>query len=364
MSLTVLQEMLHHVLSGNPGAGTSAIHPSQSHPQNATGRLPSVRDAPRPVWGNSADATQGQADGFAAAAHGDRYQGYPLGSVSSHCASSHSPITSIPGNQMSGIRPENHPTQPPWQTTQHHMISNAPPQSVSTNSGSSGLSQSFFASYPTPQTTEHPPGNFASQSSQSSSLSFPGGELSGSRAGLHAPYESVSAHSQDPTDHHHSTTGYPLSRSHSHQSAAFQHEGHPDPSTRNPPLHAYASQPSFSHHQYQVTDMARTQSGPGHSSQGFPAAPGNKGSAQYYQNPLVQAGVQQYLPQHQGNHTTAAGVYPGTGYPYHPPSDVQRHWSNSQVSSRVAASDSQFVSGPWASSTPPSSGPQHPHRYD
>jgi hypothetical protein len=63
------------------------------------------------------------------------------------------------------------------------------------------------------------------------------------------------------------------------------------------------------------------------------------------------------LPQQHVSHHSAAPQYPlGTSTAYH------NQQSAAPVSSRIATSDPQFVSGPWASSTatPPTSGQNQP----
>jgi hypothetical protein len=63
------------------------------------------------------------------------------------------------------------------------------------------------------------------------------------------------------------------------------------------------------------------------------------------------------LPQQHVSHHSAAPQYPsGTSTAHH------NQQSAAPVSSRIATSDPQFVSGPWASSTatPPTSGQNQP----
>ncbi|KAJ5623938.1 hypothetical protein N7510_000247 [Penicillium lagena] len=157
-----------------------------------------------------------------------------------------------------------------------------------------------------------------------------------------------------------SVSGYPLSRSHSeHGPNGPPHIPLGFPNATHPPFSRYMPQPNL-HGRFQGASL--TQPGTVTSSH---TAPTFQTGPQYSQNPLVQASINRYLPsqiQHPGGGTF---VYTGTAqqhstYPIpgdRPAGDSNQGPGNVLESSRTAASDPQFVSGPWASpSTPPTSG--------
>lgn len=112
--------------------------------------------------------------------------------------------------------------------------------------------------------------------------------------------------------------------------------------------------------------MGRTQSGPGGNSLGFPATSETQGNAQNYRNPLVQASVQQYIPQQQTGYFGGTSLHhdPVSFRQAEPPTSHQEEWSSTNMPLRTAASDPQFVSGPWASPTPSRGDPPRAPRYD
>lgn len=176
--------------------------------------------------------------------------------------------------------------------------------------------------------------------------------------GSYASYTSNSIMGQP-----HSVSGYPLSRSHSEHGPnappqipfSFQNATHP-------PTSRYIPQPNFHGH---VHGASLTQPGTAISSHTVLGAPTLQTGPQYYQNPLVQAGVNRYLPS-QIHQPSSGTVYTGTAQQHnaYPGQGDRRPAGDSNPGvgpvlepSRTAASDPQFVSGPWASSsTPPTSG--------
>lgn len=151
----------------------------------------------------------------------------------------------------------------------------------------------------------------------------------------------------------------------SRQSKAAQcHQNYGSSNTPQLFMHPYSSG-SVAQGQYESTSMGRTQSGPDMKPLGFPATTETQRDAQNYQNPLVQAALQQYLPQRHSLHATRGNDPRGAGQPHQvsTPSSSRNQWTGTNTSLRTAASDPQFVSGPWASSTPPTHVPPQPPRY-
>lgn len=155
----------------------------------------------------------------------------------------------------------------------------------------------------------------------------------------------------------------PLSRSHSEHGpngpppilSGFQNATHP-------PVSRYMPQSNL-HGHLQGTSL--TQPGTVTSFHTVPGALTSQPGPQYYQNPLVQAGVNRYLPSQVCQPGSGTSAYTGTAQQHNAyPSQGDRPASESNQGagpvlepSRTAASDPQFVSGPWASSsTPPNSG--------
>ncbi|KAJ5924426.1 hypothetical protein N7466_008613 [Penicillium verhagenii] len=151
---------------------------------------------------------------------------------------------------------------------------------------------------------------------------------------------------------------------HNHPSTRIQEQlGNDLISPGNLQTHGYPQQPIPSHAQYASTNMASSQTGTGFNSMVFPPAPEPHNIGQFYQNPLAQASLHQYLPQQQS--IDPGGNITGAGYPhkYLQSSGQYNQWPNADSHmSRISASDPQFVSGPWGS-TPPTSGPPPPTRY-
>jgi hypothetical protein len=274
-----------------------------------------------------------------------------------------------PGNQRSGlVQTGFSPSQPAWQFGGHHTKSSHPLQPSSDHYSLTNLSQPFYGSQPIPQTSGQHPGEPASRSSQPSIPYHTESAHSGNQVEMQQPRDSLSAQSHGNANQGNNIASHPLSRSQSHQSAGYQHDQQDGPapgSNTQPSMHDYGPQLTNGQSSYQSTDMARTQLGPRFNSMVFPATPSAHGGAQHYQNPIVQAGVHHYLHQ-QPQSSAQSDVTNQNMASYHPHSSQstihQGQWTTSASASRIAASDPQFVSGPWASSMPPTSGPpQQPH---
>lgn len=193
-----------------------------------------------------------------------------------------------------------------WQPEQQHVPSNAYTQFPPPQSGPSGMSQPIHSTYATTQSAQDALGAFMSHS----------------------------LHSENP------------------QQSRYAQQHAPYGTAVHPSSHVYPP-PSTTYSQYHSTSMGRTQSGPGVNSLGFPATPEAQGDAQNYRNPLVQAGLQQYISQQHAGYPSGGSVHPGPGRTRQaePPPGPQGEWSTTNMPLRTAASDPQFVSGPWSSST-------------
>lgn len=196
-----------------------------------------------------------------------------------------------------------------WQAKQQRAASHAHTQRPPPQSGSLGYSQPFYNTYSTAQGAESALGSFV-------------------------------GHSLPPANPQHSK--------YAQQQAPY------GTAVQQPSSHLYPSS-SAAYSRYHSTSMGRTQSGPGVHSLGFPATPETQGNAQNYRNPLVEAGIQQYIPQQHTGYPSSGSVHPGLGHSHQagPSRGRQDEWLSTNMPLRTAASDPQFISGPWASSTPP-----------
>jgi hypothetical protein len=317
----------------------------------------------QPTWGSHAPMTQMLPSGPSADPATEQYRSFHMGVQQPSEMSAYVASIAYPGNQRSGlVQPWFSPSQPAWQLGEPHNKSSHLPQPSSDHYSISSLSQPFYGSQPIPQTSGQHLGDPSSRSSQPSIPYHPGSAHSGNQVETQQPRSSLSAQSHGNANPANHMASHPLSRSQSHQSAGLQHDqqdGLAAGSHAQPSVHDYGPQLSNGQSSYQSTDMSRAQLGTGFNSMVFPAAPSAHGGAQHYQNPIVQAGVHHYLPQ-QHQSSTQSDVTTQHRANYH--SHSSQSWTNSASASRIAASDPQFVSGPWASSTPPTSGPpQQPH---
>lgn len=279
-----------------------------------------------------------------------RYRSFPIDSQQPSRISAYGPSMAYAGNQHSSfIHPGIPPSHPQWQLEGHQTKSNNVPQPSSDHYSLSSLSQRFHGSNAIPQTSGLHSGGSASRSSHPSIVSQPGNAYNGNQA--------------NPAN---TLAGHLLSRSQSHQNTGFPYEqqaGLAAVSYAQPSSHDDGPPPPNAQGSFQNPDILRMQHGIGFNSAFFPAAPTAHG-AQIYHNPTMQAGVHQYLPpQPQGSSQNDGTNHHAANY--HPqPSQFTAHqgqWTTPTSASRIAASDPQFVSGPWASSTPPASGPPQPH---
>jgi len=331
VSLMVLKESQHRGSSGNTGMGSAGVFPGHLH--QSMGQQAFAQPYPRTHWGRS-----GSAEHIT-----DPYQGHALGPMPFLQRSAHG----APASHIPNVGFEHHLPEPQWRVPQQPVLSN----STSQWTGSSNLSQPLFVSQYASQGSGQSAGNLAPQSLQFSNHSILDGNPNAS--GFEPMHESFARHPDGSMDHSNPSMEYPLARSHSQHGASYHQQGFPDPAAMVHPPQGYQSQPSSSRGEYHSTSMARAQSGPGFGSLGFPAVPDAHGNAHEYQNPLVQVGAQQYLPkQHASHHGIAHQYYAAS------PTAHQGQRSDAPASVRIAPSDSQFVSGPWASSTatPPSPG--------
>ncbi|KAJ6116013.1 hypothetical protein N7523_006430 [Penicillium sp. IBT 18751x] len=325
--------------SQNMGMGPTGAH--SFHPQHVMGQQAFGQPYPGTHWVGHGDGSQGRSEFFNQSHPDSSYQGHGLKEqvqfpqqVGAH---------GNPAGHLHNLRPEHRPHEPQWQTTQQPALSNPPSQWM----GSSNLPQFYPGSQYTSQAIGNSSSNMAPQSSHFSDPSLSNSESSGSRTGQEPMHKSFNT---NPGGQLQSPMGYSPDESHAQQDASLYRKGFSDLASGARSAQAYQSQPSSAHGHYHSTSMARTQSGPGFAALGFPAAPDTHGNAHQYQNPLVQVGAQQYLPQQQADH-------PRTTHQYHPGSSTgqQGQQSGASTSSRIARSDPVFVSGPWASSTPPTS---------
>jgi hypothetical protein len=300
----------------------------------------------------------------------ERYRSFPIDSQQPSHISAYAPSVAYTGNQHSGfIHSAISPSQPQWQLDGHETKPSHVHQPSSVQYSLSSLSQPFHGSNAIPQTSGLHSGGSASRSSHPSIAPQPGNAYSGNQAETQYTRGSLSAHPHANANAANNLTGHPLSRSKSHQSAGYQYEqqaGLAAASYAHPFSNNCGAQLPNAHGSFQSPDMLQIQPGGiGFNSGVFPASSSAHGGAQLYQNPIVQAGVRQYLPplpqsSSQNDGTSHNGAH------YHPQhgqfSAQQGQWTTPIGTSRIAASDPQFVSGPWASSTPPASGlPQSHH---
>ncbi|KAJ5115299.1 WW/Rsp5/WWP [Penicillium alfredii] len=363
-SLIALQDPLQQKSSGHLNMIQPPFWAGQAHPRcNVAGQPSLDRGIHQLPWGHG----QGTVQGPPVLSHEQRRESYQAFSAgpAQHGLPTQPWTATLLAPHINGVRAEPPPPQPQWQAAPQAAFANALPHYTLPNAASSNVSQAYFGTYPSRQNTENCAAGFGNLSTQSSDVSHPRADPRPKPQVFVPVYDTHSSHtSLTLPEQGHSLSGHPLSRSHSHQSVAFPQQLEPSSSSNSQPS-GYPPRPNSQSH-YHGISMARTHSGPGmaHPSQN----PTNE--APQYQNPLVQAGVNQYLSQNQAKHTLGATEYPGAAQYHqtlhHQPSRSPGHsqrWNDMSPDSRLAASDPHFVSGPWASSTPPTSGPSQPaHR--
>ncbi|KAJ5989196.1 hypothetical protein N7481_004406 [Penicillium waksmanii] len=340
----------------NYGAGPSTFFPSHDHMQ-PNGEYQSLA--------GNASSSQVHAGGYTQQHPPGSHSGFALGSQHSQ----------LPVNNIEATMAQSHlssihavpPPEPQWHPSQQPLVSNAPTESVSTGFGST-TSQPIYRSYPTPHTVGASPREFASRSSQSSNPSRSGSDFAFSRENSQSMHGSLPMHLPRETENIPTGAAQSMSRTHSQQASILPpHANHgPGSVTQSPHGYQPQPQPPTSHSQYQATDLSRAQSGTAYNSAEY-SAPELQSGVPNYQNPLVQAGMHQYLPSPQRIHyKQAADPMVGPGQPSQseiPPGYPNQWETSASTAVRSAASDPQFVSGPWAS-TPPTAGPPQPPRYE
>ncbi|KAJ5584688.1 uncharacterized protein N7459_004488 [Penicillium hispanicum] len=331
------------------GNGSTLFHPANAYPAHAMGQQALTQDLFRPHWGNSTEMTQGHQSGIGVGMNKAPFQPFTSDPYR-HNSSAYQPSGTLREGHIPSPGGGFPPSQPQWQLNQQPPFPHAPHQSIAPNFGTADLSQSFYGSCLTPQTTAQSPGDFASRSSLSSNPSLRGGDFGASRDNLQATQDPFLSNSRIGMDHTQSILGSPMSRSHLQQSTTFQQSRGPGPVGYFPP-YGYSSQSPIVQGQRHSTTMARTHSGTTYNSIASPTSLENHGRAHDYQNTPMQAGAQQYLP-HQPDNTSGTSGPLGVSQGQSTIPDLRQ--------SRIAASDPQFISGPWASSTPPTSTPQAP----
>ena len=255
-----------------------------------------------------------------------------------------------------------HPRQPQWQLEARSTKSSNMSQPPSDHDSMSSLSRPFFGSNPFFQPTEQHTGEPTSRPSQSSTSSHLASSYSGNHEETPQPRSSLAAYSYADKTQVTSLAGHPLSRSPSQQNWGFPHDQRKDlaGSHAEPSLYDYGPHLSNGQNLYQNSCMSQMPPDSVFNSSRLPATQGTLGGAQHYQNPIIQAGVLHYLPpQPQSGTQNDAISQHGTHYhsQFRQLPLNQSPWVTSANGSRIAASDPKFVSGPWASFSPPTTGP-------
>lgn len=300
-------------------------------------------------WGHNPNGPTPQATGFNPQHHTGHYSTLAANPQTSHQMPSFSPSAPMHEGQAPEPRTDLHPPQPEWRVGQQQSLQRGPQQDFSIPPGLSSGPQPYLGL----NGAAHPPdwsrGEFASQPSSSSNPLLPGSNYNG-RLGLNTSSDAA-MHMQMHATNAQNTAAYPLSRSQSHHGTLYQQTGHALDSVGSASSHGFSQQsPPYPYDQYSSASMARTQSGTGFNSMVFPPASETQSGAQYYQNPLVQAGMHQYLHQPQ-KQQSGDSVTPGYSIQNQHAAGQENPWATSDPRlSRSAASDPQFISGPWGSS--------------
>ncbi|KAJ5634143.1 hypothetical protein N7528_001985 [Penicillium herquei] len=320
--------------SGNMAIASSSYYSNNPNPTHMGGQQSLVGNP----WTQTPNDLAAQGSGYNFQLHQGSYQNMPADPQLSHQMQAY-PSTVMQDRQGPGPRADLNPPQPQWRTEQPHQ--RALQQSLPANTGTISPPQSFYPSNQSPQANDWSRGEFPPRSLESSNPSLQGSEYNNV---LGPRSQTNNAQSSE----------YAMSRSHSHQAAYQQPVAHVHDSSAGLPSHGYSQQPPAPYSQYNNKHMAGVQSGTGFNSMVFPPTVGPQNSGQYYQNPLIQAGMHQYLAQQPAQQPS--GSMPASNYPFQNAStgSQQHQWSTSDPRlSRTAASDPQFISGPWGS-TPPS----------
>ncbi|KAJ5721837.1 uncharacterized protein N7483_009771 [Penicillium malachiteum] len=291
---------------------SSSYYPNNPTPTHMGGQQSFVGNS----WNHNPNDLGAQGSGYNFQPHQGSYQNMPTDPQISHQVQAY-PSAIMHDRQGPGPRADLNPPSTPMA----HR---------STSSESSATDFLF---------NDWPRGEFPPRSLESSNPSLQGNE-----------YNVLGQHSQTNSAQ---SSEYAMSRSHSHQATYQQPVAHAHDNSASLPSHGY-SQQSPPYNQYNNKHMAGTQSGTGFNSMVFPPVIESQNSAQYYPNPLIQGGMHQYVAQQPTQQPS--GSMPASNYPFQNANTgpQQHQWSTSDPRlPRTAASDPQFISGPWGS-TPPS----------
>ena len=342
--------------SAKVGDGIFTLDPTSAQSVYAMRQQGLPQGVSGPHWGNNTEASTGNMSQFGPHSYISSFQKSNVNSHSWQQASTKHPSRTTSQSQ---VRVGSSPTQPQWQLGQPSISPHATTTSFGPSVGSLKASEPSCGSYPTTRTTGELTKDFPAQSSQYSGPSLPDNGSFAARNGLQTTQPSFPAHSNVGMDFSHSTSDRQTSLCDSHQGTAFQQAPAPGP-VGHPFQYAYPSQSFVANEDRHGNAMPRIHSGAAFNSTVDPVFVENQAGIQHFQNPLVQAGVQHYLPSHQPN-----SVRGTTGYlRYEHLYNHHSHLGNAKHRlSQVAAPNPQFVSGPWESSTPPTFGPMEPTHY-
>ncbi|KAJ5591095.1 hypothetical protein N7450_005067 [Penicillium hetheringtonii] len=289
------------------GSGSSTNYPTQGNFESDPRQQPLAGGSSGMPWGGSTAATHLHAGGYTQQPHGS-----DLGFIPSPHHSQH--LSNNEGSNMAQTNLLNRgaipPPEPQWHPSQS-LGSNAPPDPAFTGS-SSTIPQQLYRSYPTPHTVGESPNEFISRSSQSSNPSQPGSDFTFSREIGQSIHGSLPIHPPHDMSNTSNRTVQSMSRSHSQQFGALPPQTSQYSDVTIQPSRGYQQYPPPLFNQYQAANMSRTQSGTSYGPIDYSAPVTNSGAGEY-QNPLVKAGMHQYLPssQHVGY---SQGGSPSAGY--------------------------------------------------
>ncbi|KAJ5178765.1 hypothetical protein N7492_001975 [Penicillium capsulatum] len=326
--------------TGRPNADPASFYPTHVHPSQSQ-QL--AHNQPRQFWGGADGAGLGpntyRGEHFQGAFSSSSLASQPSQSFhqyAPHDMSGYASSGSLPSGQV-----QEHSTN--FSPSQHRWPERAP---VLNNAHQ--LPEGQYGAQP-------PLGSYATMNSAGK---FQGG-LGGQGFGVARDPSSSSSY---PQHHSHAAPAQQMSRTNSQQADMFPH-GAPRPDAPGQSFYGYPPQPSNPQSQYTSgTHMAPTGLGSGFNSAVFPSVPESQSSGRFYQNPLVQASVHQYLNPHQTGPHVGADVHSSASRSDR--NSQHGHWGDvGSRASKITPSDPQFISGPWASSTPPTGGPPGPSHH-
>ncbi|KAJ5132984.1 hypothetical protein N7448_007142 [Penicillium atrosanguineum] len=312
--------------SQNTGMGPTGAY--SNHPQQVMGQQAFGQPYLRTHWVGNGDGAQGQSGSYNLDHTNNPYQGHAPGPIPFRQQSAQGAAAGHLPNPGS----EHRPSEPAWQVSHQPVLSNPGSQWT----GSSNLPQLYFGSQYTPQAMGSSTSNMAPQSSHFSNPLNLSGEPSDGRTGPEPMHGSFNTHSGGQLQS-------PMGKA-----SQIKLQGHILHRAISRSLRVHTGNTTvLAWHEHNL-DLALARSA-------FPLSPIRTAILTSIRTPLVQVGAQRYLPQQQADHLGATHQYhPG------PPTVQQGQRSGAPASSRIATSDPQFISGPWASSTPPSSGAGQP----